>query len=100
MVNCDRLYWRAEYGSDLEEFASTCAGTSAETYGSCAAEGAEDGRETYGTDPGFDLLWDLCAAGDMYACDELFFDAPIFSEYSDFGGNCGNTKEGAYGTCQ
>ena len=47
-----------------------------------------------GSDPLLDLLWDDCAAGDMGACDELYRQAPLDSEYEEFGDTCGGTTEG------
>jgi hypothetical protein len=44
---------------------------------------------TYGDDPYFDGLWDACAAGDGAACDTLFLESPIGSEYETFGYTCG-----------
>ena len=38
-----------------------------------------------GDDPYLDELWDLCAAGDMAACDELYRLAPVGSDYEAFG---------------
>lgn len=48
----------------------------------------------YRDDATLDTLWDSCAGGDMAACDELYFSAPIDSEYESFGDTCGNTAEG------
>ena len=38
----------------------------------------------YGDDPYLDDLWDLCAADDYDACDELFWESPLDSDYEDF----------------
>jgi hypothetical protein len=56
------------------------------------------GPETYGDDPRLDALWDACDRGDMGACDRLFWDAPILSDYEDFGFTCGGRTDGAV-TC-
>jgi len=45
--------------------------------------------DTYGDDPELDALWDGCAAGDMAACDDLYFESPLNSEYEEFGDTCG-----------
>lgn len=45
--------------------------------------------ETYGDNAELDALWDSCAAGDMAACDDLYFESPLGSEYEEFGDTCG-----------
>ncbi len=47
-----------------------------------------------GSDPLLDLLWDDCAAGDMGACDQLYRQAPLDSEYEAFGDTCGGATDG------
>jgi hypothetical protein len=47
---------------------------------------------TYGSDPALDRLQDRCADGDMSACDTLFTDSPLDSEYEDFGDSCGGRQ--------
>jgi len=47
-----------------------------------------------GSDPLLDLLWDDCAAGDMAACDQLYRQSPVGSEYEEFGATCGRTTDG------
>jgi hypothetical protein len=44
----------------------------------------------YGDDSALDALWDACAAGSGKACDDLYFAAPIDSEYEQFGYTCGD----------
>lgn len=48
---------------------------------------------TYGDDETLDRLWDDCAAGDGQACDDLYFESPVDSEYEQFGDTCGNRVE-------
>jgi hypothetical protein len=38
----------------------------------------------YGDDPYFDRLWDECEAGDSDACDELYWESPIGSDYEQY----------------
>jgi hypothetical protein len=47
----------------------------------------------YGDDATLDQLWDSCAAGDGQACDDLYSQAPIGSEYEQFGDTCGDRFE-------
>jgi TIR domain len=44
----------------------------------------------YGDDAELDSLTDGCAAGDMAACDSLWFDSPIGSDYEAFASTCGS----------
>jgi hypothetical protein len=47
-----------------------------------------------GDDPDFDLLYLRCQAGSGPACDQLFDEAPLGSEYEQFGATCGDrTRE-------
>lgn len=48
----------------------------------------------YGDDEAFDNAYDLCAAGEWAACDELGLAAPEGSEYQSFGRTCGNLTDG------
>jgi len=43
-----------------------------------------DGPDQYGDDPEFDALWDLCEAGDYEACEDLYWNSPLNSEYEAF----------------
>jgi hypothetical protein len=49
-------------------------------------------------DPLYPLAED-CANGDMAACDQLYNDAPITSDFSEFGATCGDTFTGSPGFC-
>jgi len=42
------------------------------------------GPDKYGDDPALDALWDLCEDGDYQACEDLYFDSPLNSEYEAF----------------
>ncbi len=91
MAACDRLYEAAPSGSDEEEFGDTCGGR---TQGGALCAEASDVL-TYGDDPQLDTLWDACEAGDMGACDELYYQSEPGSDYEYFGGTCGNRSDGA-----
>ena len=43
--------------------------------------------------------YDACAAGDMTACDDLFFQSPYDSDLEQFGSTCGGTREPTDGNC-
>ena len=47
------------------------------------------GGGSYGDDPELDRLYDACAAGDGWSCDELYWQSPLNSEYEEFGDTCG-----------
>lgn len=44
---------------------------------------------TYGDDPDLDLLWLACQSEDWLACDDLYLESPVGSEYEFFGASCG-----------
>lgn len=52
-----------------------------------------DGPFTLGDDPQLDRLWQECADGSGAACDELFAESPIGSDYEQFGVTCGDRNE-------
>ena len=94
MGACDELYWYSPSGSDDEEFGATCGGTTdGSTPGSCSYD--EDYIEEK-------LAYDrsACEAGDMYACDELYWYAPKGSDDEEFGATCGGKTDGTEpGSC-
>lgn len=52
---------------------------------------------TYGDDAQLDALWDKCKGGDGEACDELYDESPLGSEYEEYGNTCGGRyPEGAF----
>ena len=52
-----------------------------------------DGPSTLGDDPELDALWRACADGSGQACDELFEQSPVGSEYEQFGVSCGRRDD-------
>ncbi|MBD8062132.1 hypothetical protein [Oceanitalea stevensii] len=54
-----------------------------------ALVGLVGGGRAYGEDPGLDRLWDACTAGDALACDNLYLESPVGSEYEEYGDTCG-----------
>ena len=79
-VACDDLYWESPLGSEYESFAQENGGGSGGLFGS--------GASSYGDDPELDALWDACEAGDDVACDDLYWESPLGSEYESFGLSC------------
>lgn len=81
MVACDDLYFNAPFGSDEEAFGKSCGDTAENEFGgSCASLNMD-----YRSD---------CAAGDMEACDQLFFFSEVGSDDENFGATCGGTADG------
>ncbi len=56
--------------------------------------------DTYGSDPALDALWDACENGSGIACDDLYFQSPVGSDYEDFGNTCGRRFETSPGFCE
>ncbi len=52
-----------------------------------------DGPDTLGDDPALDRLWRSCEEGSGVACDQLFADSPVGSDYEQFGVSCGRRDE-------
>ncbi|WP_436694845.1 hypothetical protein [Geodermatophilus sp. CPCC 205506] len=53
-----------------------------------------------GDDPVLDGLADACFEADWAACDTLYFDSEIGSEYESYGETCGGRNEPVAGGCQ
>jgi hypothetical protein len=77
---CQALYAQSPVGSEYEWYGGSCGGTQ---------------DEATGCQPDLELeqLAELCAVGTMEACDELFLQAPVGSEYEEFGATCGFTRD-------
>lgn len=58
-----------------------------------------DGPQSYGDDAGLDRLYDSCAAGDLDACDDLWYASPWGSDYESFANTCGGTSSNGFGMC-
>jgi len=69
------------------------ATTSVSTEPPTTVDGVIPQPKAYGDDPALDALWDQCQAGSGLACDQLFDQAPINSEYEAFAGTCGNRTQ-------
>ncbi len=102
LVACDDLYYASPIDSDYEFFGATCGGRSDEISGFCA-DPLEFGGDafSYGDDPILDALWDDCEAGVLRACDDLWWDSPVGSEYEAFAESCGGrSAEPLYADCE
>lgn len=99
--SCDELYLLSPYGSDYEEFASTCGGTSEPSYGVCSwnAEWDPEVAPEEPAAPDLSAEREACLAGDNAACDDLWFRAPPGSEDEEIASTCGGRSEPTYGTC-
>src|SRR5262245_11831226 len=95
---CDELFWTSPSDSDYEHFGNTCGERFSEDEvpfscedelgGEKIDESTTDGS-SYGDDPALDALWDACDGGDGQACDDLYWQSPVGSEYEAFGNTCG-----------
>ena len=77
-VACDDLYMQSPFGSEYETFALDNGGSGGGFFDS----GSD--ADSYGDDPELDALWDACEGGDAVACDDLFWQSPVGSEYESF----------------
>ncbi len=98
---CDDLYLSAPIDTGYEAFGSTCGGRTDELVGGCAAEfGADEGgdfdAEAFGDDPGNDALYVACDDGDLNACDVLFFNSALGSEYELLASSCGGRRDSGF----
>jgi len=100
---CDDLYMEAPLGSDYQAFGDSC-GNRNEPAGYCAtiygdATGSSSAPSNLGNDAQFDQMANWCADGDFQACDDLFWQSPLDSDYEEYGARCGNRNERAAGQC-
>jgi hypothetical protein len=99
---CFDLYQGSELASAYERFGFTCGGRAVADCGLLfGGASTNDGDVDFGftpqspapgTDAVLDALWNSCAAGDGQACDDLFFDSDIDSDYEQFGFTCGGRE--------
>ena len=55
--------------------------------------------QRYGQNSYLDLLHDSCASGNNSACDDLYWDSAVGSDYEEFGRTCGGRRTSAAGNC-
>lgn len=123
MEACDELFSITDLESDLEAYAQTCGGRieeqdgapgCADRFGGGAPADAGDAQapgdltddpELDDSTPeeiaNFEALADECFEGDLAACDDLFFQTPIGSDFEEYGTTCGGRlDEGVSGGCE
>lgn len=103
---CDELFLAAAVGSDYETFGISCGARQVTSCGDLLSDGSgpqDSGANSEltdfgdlstddlppGTDAALDALWVNCASGSAAACDQLYFDSPIGTDYERFGFSCG-----------
>ena len=94
---CSDLFWGAPEDSAYEAFGFLCGGREGECADSESDTGFGDvdfsdlspSDPPPGDDADLDALWVECADGSATACDQLFFAAPVDSDYERFGYSCG-----------
>lgn len=52
-----------------------------------------------GDEAALDELAGWCFTGDMAACDDLYFESPLGSDYETYGSTCGGRNEATVGGC-
>lgn len=96
---CDELYFSSF--NIYELFSVTCAGTVPFYAFSTACDDKHNGTaQGYGDDGLLDSLYDSCAAGDPFSCDQLFGSSPIGSDYEAFARTCGDLREASNTPCE
>ena len=83
---------------ELDELVLNCERADEILNGGADDEGGEslafaDGPYTLGDDPTLDRLWTSCADGSGAACNDLFEQSPVGSDYEQFGVSCGNRDD-------
>ncbi len=105
---CDTLFTRTEVDSDLEAYSQTCGGRIEAQPG---APGCADRFDApppdpeppgaLGDDAALDALADDCFGGDLGACDDLYLQADVGSDYESYGSTCGGRLTlGSDGGCE
>jgi hypothetical protein len=119
MQACDDMAAQAPPGSEYESYGRSCAGRQdasatetcsdafpdwvrLSTPGATSDELGQPGDPNgLGDDPELDALAQSCFGGGMSACDDLFWESPIDSDYETYGSTCGGrVTEELVGQCQ
>ena len=94
MAACDILYAVTPIDSVAEAYGATCGGRNDQIPGECVVEydwALPDAQApgSLGSDSTFDALTSDCESGDLQACDDLFGQTPVGSDYEAYGRTCG-----------
>lgn len=117
MASCDQLFADTPSDSDLEAYSQTCGGRIDEQSGAPGCQARFDPGEpqapgNLSDDPtladssateisNFEDQAQECFGGDLAACDALFFDTPVGSDFETYGSTCGGIVEiGVRGSCE
>lgn len=84
---------RDELILNCERAVAVINGEAAESDDSARSLAFVDGPDRRGDDPELDRLWTACEDGLGQACDQLFEQSPVGSEYERFGVSCGHRDE-------
>jgi len=97
-ASCDQLYLDAPLGSEYESFGDTC-GNRTDGNQLCVDElgggAAPSEPNAFGDDPTLDALYTACTAEDWQACDDLYLQSGVGTEYEAYGDTCGNRTDGS-----
>ena len=92
-ASCDQLYFDSPVGSEYESFGDTC-GNKTDGTQLCVDElgsGAVPSEpNAFGDDPTLDALYTACTAENWQACDDLYMQSGVGTEYEAYGDTCGN----------
>ena len=97
MVSVVRCRWT----TSCRGLAGTTTTSASDVTDTTAASGAVPPAEDpgdLGDDAELDALAQDCFDGDFSACDQLFFESPVDSDYEAYGDSCGGRNEPA-GLC-
>jgi hypothetical protein len=90
MQACDDLFLESPSGSDYEDYGNTCGGRLPDPQGRYCADTLFNAPTLPPTgNASFDDMAEDCYEGDMQACDDLFLESPVGSDYEDYGDTCG-----------
>ena len=95
-IACDDLFDQSPLDSDYQFFGDTCGGRQEWDTGLWCTDVFGDATTPspggFGTDDFLDSLYVACDAGDLAACDDLYFESPPNSAYKTFGDTCGGLQ--------
>lgn len=90
----------AQSSTSASRTTSSGASSSSSGGGGGGSVPAGEAPENLGDDSTLDQLADQCYAEDWAACDDLYFDSDIGSDYEDYGSTCAQRTDATYGGCE